>query len=518
MPSPSQSSIPVLHEHPSSSDPCATITQCLMRYHTGSEEEFSRKAIESLIKKLKDKRDELDALIAAITSQGKLAARCVTIQRTLDGRLQVAGRKGFPHVVYAKIWRWPDLHKNELKHLPICQCAFDLKCDLVCVNPYHYERVVPPGIGSLDLTNLRIENRLLQDGASALSPSSDDSAGCPGNNTETSMSLAQRLALANSSLPQVSRNEVVAGPSVHPVNLDKVLNAGGGLHDVSADLSKSIPSSSGSVNMFAAQGSSIAQNGAGPSSSGSLLVPNASGLLNINNFSTSVTQLQNLSALNSPLLHPIQFEAANWCTITYYEFEKKIGDSFIAKCPTVLVDCLEEAYRADRFCLSSLVNPERSDAIEKCRRLISSGIRLDVRGEGDVWLTCLSRKPVFVRSSYLDRETGRPSGDGVHKVYTQATVKIFDLGLCYRMIQMQRARKVVAADSQTSFQLNETARNKCANIGIEDVRRSCTLLISFVDGWSPGSEPCQSCPCWLEVQTSRAIQILDTALHSPNLI
>jgi len=62
---------------------------------------------------------------------------------------QVAGRKGFPHVMYSRIWRWPDVHKNELKHFKFCAYGFDLKMEGICVNPYHYERVVPTGIGQL---------------------------------------------------------------------------------------------------------------------------------------------------------------------------------------------------------------------------------------------------------------------------------------------------------------------------------------------------------------------------------
>ncbi|XP_072020949.1 mothers against decapentaplegic homolog 4-like isoform X2 [Amphiura filiformis] len=146
----------MLTNAPTSADACLSIVHSLMCHRQGGESEsFAKRAIESLVKKLKEKRDELDSLITAITTSGAHPSKCVTIQRTLDGRLQVAGRKGFPHVIYARIWRWPDLHKNELKHLKFCQFAFDLKCDSVCVNPYHYERIVSPGI---DLSGLTLQH------------------------------------------------------------------------------------------------------------------------------------------------------------------------------------------------------------------------------------------------------------------------------------------------------------------------------------------------------------------------
>lgn len=117
---PPQSTMP--STRPTSADACHSIVHSLMCHRQGGEpESFAKRAIESLVKKLKEKRDELDSLIAAITTNGVHVTKCVTIQRTLDGRLQVAGRKGFPHVIYARIWRWPDLHKNELKHIKTCK-------------------------------------------------------------------------------------------------------------------------------------------------------------------------------------------------------------------------------------------------------------------------------------------------------------------------------------------------------------------------------------------------------------
>lgn len=56
-------------------------------------------------------------------------------------------RKGLPHVIYCRLWRWPDLHSHhELRAMELCEFAFNMKKDEVCVNPYHYQRVETPGM------------------------------------------------------------------------------------------------------------------------------------------------------------------------------------------------------------------------------------------------------------------------------------------------------------------------------------------------------------------------------------
>ncbi|KAH7951019.1 hypothetical protein HPB52_004269 [Rhipicephalus sanguineus] len=116
------------------------------------EDKWSEKAVKSLVKKLK-KSGGMDELEKAISTQDAHTA-CITIPsggvavgRSLDGRLQVSHRKGLPHVIYCRLWRWPDLQSHhELRATDHCQYAFHLKKDEVCVNPYHYQRVETPAL------------------------------------------------------------------------------------------------------------------------------------------------------------------------------------------------------------------------------------------------------------------------------------------------------------------------------------------------------------------------------------
>lgn len=88
--------------------------------------------------------------------------------------------------------------------------------------------------------------------------------------------------------------------------------------------------------------------------------------------------------------------------------------------------------------------------IEFSRLHIGKGAQLELKGEGDVWLRCLSEHSVFVQSYYLDREAGRAPGDAVHKVYPSAYIKVFDLRQCHRQMQQQAATAQAAAAAQAA--------------------------------------------------------------------
>ncbi|XP_075442504.1 mothers against decapentaplegic homolog 4 isoform X2 [Ascaphus truei] len=496
---------------PTSNDACLSIVHSLMCHRQGGESEtFAKRAIESLVKKLKEKKDELDSLITAITTNGAHPSKCVTIQRTLDGRLQVAGRKGFPHVIYARLWRWPDLHKNELKHVKYCQYAFDLKCDSVCVNPYHYERVVSPGI---DLSGLTLQSS---------APSSmlvKDEYGHDYVEGPQSLTTADGHSIQTIQHPPSNRssNEGYSNPSL---------------------LAPSEPSTPNATNFSSISVASTSQ----PTSllSGS----HCEGLLQIASVPSQGAQQNGFSAQPATYHHrPVHNELAfqppisnhpapeYWCSIAYFEMDVQVGETFKvpSNCPIVTVDGYVDPSGGDRFCLGQLSNVHRTEAIERARLHIGKGVQLECKGEGDVWVRCLSDHAVFVQSYYLDREAGRAPGDAVHKIYPSAYIKVFDLRQCHRQMQQQAATAQAAAAAQAAAVAGNIpgpgsvggiapaiSLSAAAGIGVDDLRRLCILRMSFVKGWGPDypRQSIKETPCWIEIHLHRALQLLDEVLHT----
>ncbi|KAM9394496.1 mothers against decapentaplegic homolog 4-like isoform 1-T4 [Pholidichthys leucotaenia] len=493
---------------PTSNDACLSIVHSLMCHRQGGESEsFAKRAIESLVKKLKEKKDELDSLITAITTNGSHPSKCVTIQRTLDGRLQVAGRKGFPHVIYARLWRWPDLHKNELKHVKYCQFAFDLKCDNVCVNPYHYERVVSPGI---DLSGLTL---------TPPGPMVKDEFDLDGPQSLTSIGRGHSLQTIQH--PPSNGHPAPSEPFASPNMLSP------------SEAASASPSSFPAIAAGSSNGTSCwARNG---------------------HFNPSIPHHTNGHLQHHPPMpHPAHYWPLHnelafqppisnhpapdyWCSIAYFEMDVQVGETFKvpSTCPVVTVDGYVDPSGGDRFCLGQLSNVHRTEAIERARLHIGKGVQLECKGEGDVWVRCLSDHAVFVQSYYLDREAGRAPGDAVHKIYPSAYIKVFDLRQCHRQMQQQAATAQAAAAAQAAAVAGNIpgpgsvggiapaiSLSAAAGIGVDDLRRLCIVRMSFVKGWGPDypRQSIKQTPCWIEIHLHRALQLLDEVLHTMPIV
>ncbi|CAL8109586.1 unnamed protein product [Orchesella dallaii] len=604
---------------PTSADACLSIVHSLMCHRQGGESEsFAKRAIESLVKKLKEKRDELDSLIAAITTNGAQPSKCVTIQRTLDGRLQVAGRKGFPHVIYARIWRWPDLHKNELKHVKYCQYAFDLKCDSVCVNPYHYERVVSPGIdisglslqspntgraideysagssATLELinqktaaVNIKSENpNILSPASSSMIGSTSSPAGSvgigqvPAPQPQTVQhhppappynqavgSQVQGLMSPQVNTPSQPTPGQPGAPTATLVSSGPTSPIDGATSTTQVQIgtngSSATPGGSQSVsgqntsNYYNSEsGNSCSQysgldyNGMSMTSPSSQPATSAEGNINQSGYSswngngnstvsytqnaqspTSGAELSNHPGYNihsRQLYHDVNLSTSAllssqpppefWCSIAYFELDTQVGETFKvpSSLPSVTIDGYVDPSGGNRFCLGALSNVHRTEQSERARLHIGKGAQLELKGEGDVWLRCMSDHSVFVQSYYLDREAGRAPGDAVHKVYPNAYIKVFDLRQCHRQMQQQAATAQAVAAAQAAAVAGHIpgphavggiapgiaiSLSAAAGIGVDDLRRLCILRLSFVKGWGPDypRQSIKETPCWIEV-------------------
>uniref|UniRef100_A0A669F8T5 Mothers against decapentaplegic homolog n=1 Tax=Oreochromis niloticus TaxID=8128 RepID=A0A669F8T5_ORENI len=453
----------------------------------GQEEKWCEKAVKSLVKKLK-KTGQLDELEKAISTQNS-NTKCVTIpsncsdlwglgsghmieqwdsagmygypdhSRSLDGRLQVSHRKGLPHVIYCRLWRWPDLHSHhELRAIDTCQYAFNLKKDEVCVNPYHYQRVETPVLPPVLVprhTEILTELPPLDDFTNSIPENTNFPAGIdPPNNyipdTPPPGYMSEDGETSDQQMNQSSPAEM--SPST--------------LSPVSHGLGKS-----------------------------DLLFIYFSVIFSFNkNF-----KHYHLDFCLSDLQPVTYSEPAFWCSIAYYELNQRVGETFHASQPSLTVDGFTDPSNSERFCLGLLSNVNRNATVEMTRRHIGRGVRLYYIG-GEVFAECLSDSAIFVQSPNCNQRYG----------WHPATVCKIPPGCNLKIFNNQEFAALLAQSVNQGFE------------AVYQLTRMCTIRMSFVKGWGAEyrRQTVTSTPCWIELHLNGPLQWLDkvlTQMGSPSV-
>ncbi|CAN7980974.1 unnamed protein product [Ixodes pacificus] len=385
------------------------------------EDKWSEKAVKSLVKKLK-KSGGIDELEKAISTQD-VHTKCITIPsgcggRSLDGRLQVSHRKGLPHVIYCRLWRWPDLQSHhELRATDNCQYAFNLKKDEVCINPYHYQRVETPALPAI------LVPRQSGDLPTEL-PILDDYANSVPENTNFPSSLdVQTFPLTETPPPGYMSED----------------------------------------------GENTDQNGA-----------------------DSMDTVLLSSPSPSPDVQPVTYtEPAFWCSISYYELNTRVGETFHASQPSLTVDGFTDPSSSERFCLGLLSNVNRNSVVEQTRKHIGRGVRLYYIG-GEVFAECLSDSSIFVQSPNCNQRYG----------WHPATVCKIPPGCNLKIFNNQEFAALLTTSVSRGFE------------AVYQLTRMCTIRMSFVKGWGAEyrRQTVTSTPCWVELHLNGPLQWLDRVL------
>jgi len=389
------------------------------------EEKWSEKAVKSLVKKLK-KNGTVEELERAITTQDS-NTRCITIARSLDGRLQVSQKKGLPHVIYCRLWRYPELSSHhELKPVEHCQYAFHLRREEVCVNPYHYTKVDQP-----ILPPVLVPKHFPGDIPTTLPelPSLDE----PG------------LCLT---CPDSSTFPMTETPPPGYITDD----------------GEGIGSPASTASDFSSPGG--------------------------------------MRSTPSPPLEaePVMYcEPAFWCSISYYELNTRVGETFHASQPSITVDGFTDPSNADRFCLGLLSNINRNTVVEQTRRHIGKGVRLYYIG-GEVFAECQSESAIFVQSPNCNQRYG----------WHPATVCKIPPGCNLKIFNNQEFASLLSQSVNQGFE------------AVYSLTRMCTIRMSFVKGWGAEyrRQTVTSTPCWIELHLNGPLQWLDrvlTQMGSPAL-
>ncbi|XP_006814584.1 smad1/5 protein isoform X1 [Saccoglossus kowalevskii] len=464
----------------------------LLGWKQGDEEEkWAEKAVDSLVKKLKKKKGSMEELERALSRPGE-ASRCVTIPRSLDGRLQVSHRKGLPHVIYCRVWRWPDLQSHhELKALDHCEYAFGTKQKEVCINPYHYKRVESPVLPPVLVPR--------------------HSEGIPSHSLLPFRNVPEPAYPHNATYPQSFQN-----PPMPPGS------GGGGSSQSSAhpqpspaqytarkpfDMPETPPpaySSMSPEDQNPSQDQPMETNtpqigpqqSPGPNSpvmTGMVMKDDSNSIL-LQKITTNTDGMSLVTRSGISIdLTPVTYqEPLYWCSIAYYELNSRVGELFQASSTSLIVDGFTDpSNNSDRFCLGLLSNVNRNSTIENTRRHIGKGVHLYYVG-GEVYAECLSDSSIFVQSRNCNYTHG----------FHPTTVCKIPPGCSLKIFNNQEFAALLSQSVNHGFE------------AVYELTKMCTIRMSFVKGWGAEyhRQDVTSTPCWIEVHLAGPLQWLDKVL------
>lgn len=429
------------------------VVKRLLSWKKGEGEDlYSVKAVKSLVKKLK-KGGGLEELEKAISSEDP-NTKCIVFPSQLQPH-----QTGVPHVIYCRLWRWPDLESyHELRAIDTCQYPYSPRRDDVCVNPFHYQRIV----GHPELPAIHVPCQSISEDYSPYPPSAIQ---CDDLNSSVPENTSFPLALGHSGQGSILPESPLSPSQFSP------------LTGPASDTLESRPPPATETpppGYMSEDGDNMDHN---------------------DNMSMS------LSRLSPPVdTQPVMYcEPAFWCSIGYYELNTRVGETFHASQPSVTVDGFTDPSNSERFCLGLLSNVNRNAVVEQTRRHIGKGVRLYYIG-GEVFAECLSDSSIFVQSPNCNRHYGWHSST-VCKIPPGCNLKIFNNQEFAHLLSQQ-----VSLGFEAVYQLT----------------RQCTIRISFVKGWGSEyrRQTVTSTPCWVELHLNGPLQWLDrvlTQMGSPRL-